>query len=265
MSSVRRQTTADDGTVIGWHEAGEGPPLLLVHGTAADARQWERLVPFLVDDFTVAAMDRRGRGGSGPFRSDHSLAVEYGDIVAVARSIAAPVHLLGHSSGARFALHAAAQIADLTSLILYEPPAPRSVPEHLLAPLAALEAAGDREGLLRLFLVDVVGNTDADVDFIRTRPIWPIMVDNALTLPPELRAGIPYQFKPADVAAVTVPTALFLGELSEPELGATASWIASALPASSVIRLPGQGHGAMFTAPEALASEIRRFVAESAG
>lgn len=264
MSPVQRRTTADDGTVIGWQEAGEGPPLLLVHGTAADARQWDKLVPFLVDGFTVAAMDRRGRGGSGPFGSGHSLAVEYADIVAVARSIGEPVHVLGHSSGARFALHAAQSIPGLASLILYEPPAPRSFPEHLLAPLVELEASGDREGLLRLFFVDVVGNTDADVDFIRTRPIWPIMLDNALTLPPELRAGTPYRFKPADVAAVTVPTALFLGELSEPELGATASCIASALLASSVITLPGQGHGAMFTAPEMLASKIRRFVAESA-
>jgi len=260
VSSANRQTTAGDGTSIAWQETGEGPPLLLVHGSAADSRQWAKLVPFLADSFTVMAMDRRGRGRSGPLHSSHSVAIEYGDIAAVASSIGEPVHLFGHSSGARFALHAARSIPGLASLILYEPPAPRSFPEHLLAPLAELEASGDREGLLRLFFVDVVGNTDADVDFIRTRPIWPIMLDNALTLPPELRAGTPYRFKPADVAAVTVPTALFLGELSEPELGATASWIASALPASSVIMLPGQGHGAMFTAPELLASEIYRFV-----
>jgi pimeloyl-ACP methyl ester carboxylesterase len=256
---------ADDGTVIGWQDTGEGAALLLVHGTAADSRQWTKLMPFLADGFSVAAMDRRGRGSSGPIGPSHSLAVEYGDIVAVARSIGEPVHLFGHSSGARFALHAASQISDLASLILYEPPEPKIFPEHLLEALSRLEASADREGLLRLFLVDFVGNSEADFAFIQHRPIWPIMLDNALTLPPELRAGMPYRFAPADVADTTVPTLLILGEHSVPELGTTVQHIADALARSSVVTLPGQGHGAMFTAPELLSSEIRRFVVELDG
>lgn len=260
MRAIDRQTTAADGTVIGWEESGEGPALVLVHGTASDSRQWSRLVPFLADEFTVAAMDRRGRGRSGPLRSSHSLDVDYGDIVAVARAMDQPVHLVGHSSGARFALHAAPQIAELASLILYEPPAPRPFPEDLLGDLARLEASGDREGLLRLFLVDFVGDTQEDLALLRNRPIWPIMLANAPTLPPELRAGMSYGFHPAEVAHVAVPTLLLIGELSIPVLGDTVQQVADALPASSVVTLPGQGHGAMFTAPQLLAAEIRRFV-----
>ena len=258
--SAHRQVTTDDGTSIAWQETGEGPPIVLVHGTAADSRQWAKLVPLLADGFTVMAMDRRGRGLSGPLRPSHSLAVEYGDIAAVACAVDAPVHVVGHSSGARFALHAAGQIPELASLTLYEPPEPRAFPEFLLAPLARLEAAADREGLLRLFLVDFVGNTESDVAFLKTRPIWPIMLDNALTLPSELHAGISYRFSAADVADVAAPTMLILGELSGPELGATARQVADALETSTVVTLPGQGHGAMFSAPELLASEIRRFV-----
>lgn len=260
MRGRDRQTTAADGTVIGWEESGEGPALVLVHGTASDSRQWSRLVPFLAGEFTVAAMDRRGRGRSGPLRPSHSLAVDYGDIVAVARAMGGPVHLVGHSSGARFALHAAPRIPELASLILYEPPEPRPFPESLLDDLARLEASGDAEGLLRLFLVDFVGNTEADLAFLRNRPIWPIMMSNAGTLPPELRAGISYGFTPADMALVTVPTLLVVGELSVPVLGDTMQQVADAVSNSSVVTLPGQGHGAMFTAPELLASEIRRFI-----
>lgn len=259
-SSVRRHVTTDDGTSIAWQETGEGPPLLLVHGTAADSRQWAKLVPLLADGFTVMAMDRRGRGPSGPLRPSHSLAVEYGDIAAVALAADGPVHVFGHSSGARFALHAAGRIPELASLILYEPPEPRVFPEVLLAPLARLEAAADREGLLRLFLVDFVGNTESDVAFLQDRPIWPIMLDNAPTLPSELRAGIAHRFSVADVADVAVPTMLILGELSGPELAATVRRVADALPRSEVVTLPGQGHGAMFSAPELLASAIRRFL-----
>lgn len=82
---------------------------------------------------------------------------------------------------------------------------PKIFPEHLLEALSRLEASADREGLLRLCLVDFVGNSEADFAFIQHRPIWPIMLDNALTLPPELRAGMPYRFAPADVADTTVP------------------------------------------------------------
>lgn len=260
MSSVNRQTAAGDGTSIGWQETGEGPSLLLVHGAAADSRQWAKLVPYLVDDFTVAAMDRRGRGLSGALRSSHSLETEYGDIAAVAEAIDAPVHLFGHSSGARFALHAARQIPNLASLMLYEPPEPQLFPERLLEPLARLETSADREGLLRLFLVDFVGNTESDFAFLQHRPIWPIMRENALTLPFELRAGIPYRFAPADVADITVPALLIVGELSAPDLGDTVQGVADALPNSTAVILPGQGHGAMISAPELLASEIRRFV-----
>jgi pimeloyl-ACP methyl ester carboxylesterase len=57
---------AADGNAIGYDATGDGPVLLLVHGAAADRRQWRRLVPVLARSFTVVAMDRRSRGLSGP-------------------------------------------------------------------------------------------------------------------------------------------------------------------------------------------------------
>ena len=260
VRTVTGTARAADGTVIGYEATGEGPPLVLVHGAAADRRQWERLVPLLASSFTVVAMDRRGRGLSGPLRADHSLEVEYGDIVAVATSVGGPVHLLGHSSGARFALHAASDIASLGALVLYEPPAPESFPDGVLQSLAALEAAGDREAILRTFLLDVARNTEEDYAFLRGRPVWPLMVDNALTLPAELRAVRRYRFDPSDLAHLAAPTLCLVGELSGPELRAAADRIAGAVPDGRVRVLTGQGHGAMFTAPELLASVVERFL-----
>ncbi len=72
-----------------------------------------------------------------------------------------------------------------------------------------------------------------------------------------------YRFTPADVANLTVPALLILGELSGPELGTTVQHIADACQ-GPVVTLPGQGHGAMFTAPGLLASAIRRFVGDRA-
>lgn len=253
-----KRTIAGDGTVIGSRVTGRGPALLLVHGAAADARLWDRVVPLLATDFTVVAMDRRGRGMSGPLRSSHCLQTEYDDIAAVATSVGA-LHLFGHSSGARYALHAAPRIPGLATLMLYEPPEVRPLPDGVLEDLARLEASADRLGLLRLLFVEVVGNSEEDFESLRHRPIWPIMLDNALTLPAELRAGRDYRFDPSDHAGLAVAALVLLGARSGPELAATVGQVAGALPGSKVVTLPGQGHGAMFSAPELLASEIGRF------
>ena len=242
------------------HVTGDGDPLVLVHATAADAHQWDLVVPLLARRFTVLAMDRRGRGGSGPLRADHSLDAEYGDIAAVAAAAGETMYLVGHSSGARFALHAALRIENLAGLVLYEPPAPENVSEDVLARLAVLEAAADRVGILRTFFVDVVGDDEDSFASLRERPVWPLMLHNALTVPAELRAVRHYRFDPAAFAALAVPTLLLVGELSDPEVAAVSHRIAAVLPDARVATLPGQGHGAMFAAPDLFAAAIEDFV-----
>lgn len=246
-----------DGTVISFQVTGSGPPLVLVHAAASDARQWARVLPLLAPDFTVLAIERRGRGASGPIRAGHSLELEYGDIAAVARAAGSPVFLVGHSSGARFALHAALQVPALAGLVLYEPPPPEALAPGVLDALAALKAAGHRERILEMFLLDVAGNDEEALAFIRERPIWPIMVDNALTLPAELRAGQDYRFDPEAFATLAVRTTCLVGELSGPEVRHAADEVAQALPAAELHLLPGQGHGAMFSAPDLFAAEVR--------
>lgn len=257
--------TVPDGTVIGFQATGDGPSVLLVHGAASDARQWAAVVPLLAVTHTVVAMDRRGRGASGPVLSDHSLDTEYGDIATVVAALRGPVHLVGHSSGARFALHAALRARSLASLVLYEPPAPERFAPGVLDALAEMEATGDRVGILRTFLLEVAGNDEEALAFIRRRPIWPIMLDNALTLPAELRAASRYRFDASSFGELVVPTLCLLGGRSGPELGLVADEIVAALPDASVAILAGQGHGAMFSAPALLVSELRRFFASVQG
>jgi pimeloyl-ACP methyl ester carboxylesterase len=260
--SATRIARADDGTPIAYRLAGEGEALLLVHSTAADARQWDRLVAFLATDFTVVSMDRRGHGASGPSRPDHTFETDCGDIAAVARAQTGRVHLVGHSSGARLALHAAPRIPRLASLILYEPPATEAVSDALLDRADRLRAAADRRALLRLFFVDAVGVTEEDFAAMEARPIWPIMLDNALTLPVELRAARRFSIDATDPTDVATPTLLLLGELSDEGVNDVTLRLAEALPQATVVTLQGQGHGAMFSNPELLAAEVTRFVSQ---
>ena len=59
-----------DAGGVRWHVqiAGDGPPLLLLHGTGAATHSWRDLIPLLAKHFTVVAPDLPGHGftASGP-------------------------------------------------------------------------------------------------------------------------------------------------------------------------------------------------------
>src|ERR671913_2654027 len=108
--------------------------------------------------FTVCAIDRRGRGGSGD-PDDYTIGREFEDVAAVVDSIGEPANLLGHSYGALCALEAALLTRNVRKLVLYEPP--MDVTDEQINPpgvvdrLEALLDAGDRDGVVATMLREV--------------------------------------------------------------------------------------------------------------
>ena len=117
----QESVTSKDGTPIAYWRSGDGPPLVLVHGTAADHHRWTPVLPAFEQHFTVCAVNRRGRGGSGD-SSDYAIEREFEDMAAVVDSLGEPANLLGHSYGALCALEAAPLTRHVRKLVLYEPP-----------------------------------------------------------------------------------------------------------------------------------------------
>jgi pimeloyl-ACP methyl ester carboxylesterase len=111
--------TTEGGTPVAYWRSGKGPPLVLVHGTAADHSRWRPVIPALEESFTVYAIDRRGRGGSGD-AEDYSVEKEFEDVAAVVDSLGEPVNLLGHSYGGLLALEAALLTRNVRKLVLYD-------------------------------------------------------------------------------------------------------------------------------------------------
>jgi pimeloyl-ACP methyl ester carboxylesterase len=108
--------TSRDGTPIAYERGGEGPPLVLVHGTTSDHLTWEPVLPELQKHFTVYAIDRRGRGESGNGGgAGYDIEREFEDVVAVIDSIDGPADLFGHSYGAICALEAALRSGQVRS------------------------------------------------------------------------------------------------------------------------------------------------------
>lgn len=250
-----------DGSQISFQRSGSGQPLLLVHGALMDAPSWSQLIPLLETSFSVCALDRRGRHESqqaGPF--DPQREVE--DLFAVVETLAGPAHIFGHSSGGTLALMALEQGLPVDKLILYEPPlAEDAMRSHWLTVADQLEVMVQQDQLdraARHFLIEAARNSPQSVDRMQAGPYWASITElaSASFHDPRIVAG----YKAGDLSKIEAPALLLTGSDSLSWLRQFAYWLAEELPNASLRELPGQGHFAMYTGPELLASEIKRFL-----
>jgi haloacetate dehalogenase len=89
--------------------AGDGPPLLLLHGYPQTHAMWHKVAPALAERFTVICADLRGYGDSGkpetdPAHATYSKRAMASDMVAVMRALGFERFMVaGHDRGARVA------------------------------------------------------------------------------------------------------------------------------------------------------------------
>ncbi|HET7012541.1 MAG TPA: alpha/beta hydrolase [Streptosporangiaceae bacterium] len=109
-----------DGTPIGYLRLGNGPAVVVLHGSNQSARSHLQLARALADEFTVYLPDRRGRGLSGPHRPDHGVRTEVEDLQAVVAQCGAR-KVFGVSVSALIALQAARTTPAIGQVAVYEP------------------------------------------------------------------------------------------------------------------------------------------------
>ncbi len=260
-------TRSADGTLVSASRAGNGPPLVVVHGIAADSGRFAGSAPPRLDEhFTVFAMDRRGRGASGDAAS-YAFAREAEDLAAMLEAVAVAteheqVFVLGHSFGGLVAIDALPITARIAKLVVYEPYAPEvpaARPSPVTMQYAALAESGDRDTLTKRFLRDIVQMSEVDVARLRNHASWPSRLASAHTIPREMAAAETYRFEPARHAASTVPIRMLLGGESPAFLRDATARLHAGLPNSEVVVLGGQQHIAMDTAPELFLEALRAF------
>jgi pimeloyl-ACP methyl ester carboxylesterase len=101
------------GATLHYRTAGDGPPLVLVHGSCTDMTTWDGVVDDLARDHRVIIYDRRGYGQSRhkPVR-DHR--VHARDLTLLLQEVASePATVVGWSSGGNVALAAAVKNPEL--------------------------------------------------------------------------------------------------------------------------------------------------------
>lgn len=257
--------TSRDGTPIAYERSGNGLPLVLIHGAAADHTRWTPVLQELEKHFAIYAVDRRGRGQSGdvePYRIEH----EYEDVIAVVHSIPGPVNLLGHSYGAICSLEASLKTPNLRKLILYEPPIStdikKSNPPDALDRMNLSLRLGDREKALVTFLQEIAGIPESEISAFRSLPSWSSRVAVAHTIPREEASVDSYVFEPHRFSHMEIPTLLLLGGESPLFYRAAIETLKRSIPHSRIAVIPGQRHAAMDTAPELFLREVIGFLTE---
>ncbi len=260
--------TSRDGTPIAVYSSGEGPPLVLVHGATADHTAFRVVGPRFARTFTVHAIDRRGRGGSGDGPA-YSIERECEDVAAVADRLAQDaglsVDVFGHSYGGRTALGAALLTDSIRRVVSYEgAPTPRGASYHpagIEDRLRERLAASDRDGALATFLTEVVGMPPADLAAYRADPIWPVRATAAGTILRELEAEADPAASLDRLGEVRQPVLQLLGDDSLPVFRDATLALDERLTDGRIVVIAGARHAAHHTHPDEVVAAVTTFLA----
>lgn len=261
-----------DGTRIGFRRLGEGPAIVMVHGSVSTHTDWMPAARLLASRHTCYVMDRRGRRSSGAGHAPYAIEREFEDVCAVLKAAeldAAKVDAAGreaaladHSYGAICAM-GAALLRPVPKLILYEPPLSVGGPVAgaPLAEYARAVAAQENERAIEIGLGEFTRLRPQILKAIRASKGWPRLCHLAPTWTRELEA-MDEITSVERFRALRSPVLLLAGAMSpdHPYHDSTRA-LAAVLPGVHVETLPGQDHLGLRGAPQLVARLIVDFLA----
>jgi pimeloyl-ACP methyl ester carboxylesterase len=166
-SRSRRFETACGGGTMVWHAWGEGPPLVLMHGSHGSWTHWIRNVDALAERFTVWVPDIPNHGDSAetahPEHADIAAAIAAGLRELIGDRL--PATVVGFSFGGVAAAHLAALHPDVVGRLVLVGTGGLDTPmgEVRLQRLRGLESA-ERYEAVRLNLLGLMLHNDEAAD-----------------------------------------------------------------------------------------------------
>lgn len=260
-----------------WHVqiAGEGPPLLMIHGTGASTHTWAGLFPLLMNQYTLIIPDLPGQG----FTKNHNQNTF--SMKGMARALngllqklsITPLIGIGHSAGAallvRMTLDCQLQPRSIISLNGAFFPF-GGVFTSFFSPLAKVLAlnpvvshlftwgARDSSSVKRLLASTGSAVPESSVDIYQRLFRCPSHVSSTLAM----MASWDLDSLLQDIPQLSVPLFLLVGEKDQtipPEDGAR---LAALVRDSTLERLPKLGHLAHEEDPHRVAQSILKFMKE---
>ena len=265
---VTEDAVVVDGLRIAFRRAGDGPPLVLLHGIYGDSRYWLPQLEELSDRHTVVAWDAPGAGNSDDPPESYTFA-EYADCLAgLIRALGAGrVNLcaLSYSGGIALEFHRR-HPELLASLILVAAYAgwagslpPDAVERRLQRALEQAERGG--EAAARDFVPELFA-ADAPAD----------LVEEAIAMSASFHpAGLRVMAKASAAAdlrtllpEVAVPTLVIHGREDRSSPLSVSEALRAGIPGSRLAVVEGAGHMSNLEAPGEFNRLVREFLAEGA-
>lgn len=249
---------------IAYERAGDGPPLVLLHGYVGDGpTTWRRQIEALSDGFTVVAWDAPGAGGSSDPPESYGMA-DYADCLAgfVEKLGLEKPDVAGLSFGGALALE----------FYRRHPTIPRTL---VLASAYAGWAGSLPHDVAAQRLQQALVLADLSPDeFVAA--LLPTMfsegtpADSVAAFGASMRAFHPVGFRAMARASaenlrdvlprIRIPTLLVYGDKDVRAPLPVAEDLHAAIPGSTLVVLPDTGHLCNIEAPEAFTSAVRSFL-----
>ncbi len=223
-----------DGLDIAYRRAGQGPPLVLIHGLLCDSRAWRWQIDALSDEFTVVAWDAPGCGAV--------VGLSFGSVLAL--------QLYGHRSELVRSLVLAAAYAGWAGSLSPDEVERRT---SLTLAMAGRSPADVADWFIPTLLTEAAPDAlRAEIE-VMVRDFHPAGVTAMIRAfgPANLRDLLP---------AIEVPTLLVYGDADARSPLTIAEDFASRIPGARLVVVPGAGHLNNAEAPEAFNAAVRSFL-----
>lgn len=254
--------------------AGNGEPILFVHGAWADHRIWCGLWKPISRHAKFLAYTQRHFGNwNWPDEKPYARRIHTEDLINLLEVLEYPVHLTGWSYAGGILLRAAATSPNkVLSLNIFEPSyecepptekgplkEAREVAWKGLEPAYALAENGDlkagmRSGLEAVYSMPSGGFFDLHPDFQK------VHLENCHTMLPDLHAEQAKPLSAKEFAQITCPTLIMFGENSLDQYRLMAEHTGANIDTAKLQMVDGVSHGAPVTRPGLLAEAIIQFV-----
>jgi pimeloyl-ACP methyl ester carboxylesterase len=259
---VTTSTVEAGGVELAYEERGDGPAVVLVHGTATARTVWRETVEALGDGVRAIAYDRRAYGDSGaPEPYGGTTVGEQADDLAelIERVGAAPAVVCGHELGALAALDLAARNPSLVaSTVVVEPPLLWLVAAgtDAVADMREAVARAAREdgaaGAVRAYLEEVGGPDAAE---LLGRDRFEASLANPRAFAADLAAASSWAAGRKELRDIAAPTAIVTGTRSAEARRQAARALDDLLPASRLKEVDA-GHFVHLERPDTVAAAI---------